>query len=51
MLTSGYSLSPKTKNPHSLDSWLYGKSDNDVWKLKRPIPAKYLMKTNKLIVG
>lgn len=24
---------------------------NIVWKLKRPIPAKYLMKTNKLIVG
>ena len=23
MLASGYSLSPKTKNPHSLDSWVY----------------------------
>lgn len=23
MLTGGYSLSPKTKNPHSLDSWVY----------------------------
>lgn len=23
MLTSGYNQSPKTKNPHSLDSWIY----------------------------
>lgn len=23
MFTKGYSLSPKTKNPHSLDSWVY----------------------------
>ena len=23
MLASGYPLSPKTKNPHSLDSWVY----------------------------
>lgn len=23
MLANGYSLSPKTKNPHSLDSWVY----------------------------
>lgn len=24
---------------------------NIVWKLKKPIPAKYLQKTNKLVVG
>ena len=23
MLSQGYSKSPKTKNPHSLDSWVY----------------------------
>jgi len=23
MLVSGYTLNPKTKNPHSLDSWVY----------------------------
>ena len=29
----------------------YSKPMNIIWKMKEPIPAKYLRKTNKMIVG
>lgn len=48
MLASGYLLSPKTKNPHSLDSWVYDYINTSGNKDNIKIEINYSMRTHIL---